>query len=339
MAVGAIVDSLQAINEVQDDFQFSHDIYSSPLATESHSPFQAQPLTAIQTSIAADERWPTAVIVVAGAPVPERGHTELIAWLSHWWYATAVQPQPQYLSHSAPVPRFFAGIGTGSFLLGRAGLLQNTRVAIHWPFISLLGNLIEGTSSTTDTRNMGAVVSNQQYEVNNHCISAANAAAVPEMLFTWVARVVDETLATELAEQFGIERALGQPPAQRVPIAARIGGGQPKLTEAVSLMEANIEEPLPAEEIARLVGVSRRQLERLFKQYLNSLPSRYYLELRLTRARHLLQNTSMSILQVGLACGFSSGPHFSSAYRARFSVTPREQRLKRSGRDNPSAEE
>ena len=83
------------------------------------------------------------------------------------------------------------------------------------------------------------------------------------------------------------------------------------------------------EEIARLVGVSRRQLERLFKQYLNSLPSRYYLELRLVRARQLLQQTSQSILQIGLSCGFSSGPHFSSAYRNHFGITPREQRTQR----------
>jgi transcriptional regulator GlxA family with amidase domain len=91
-------------------------------------------------------------------------------------------------------------------------------------------------------------------------------------------------------------------------------------------MEANLGEPLPTEEISQLVGVSRRQLERLFKQHLDALPSRYYLELRLNHARRLLQQTSQSILQIGLSCGFSSGPHFSSAYRNHFGMTPREQR-------------
>jgi transcriptional regulator GlxA family with amidase domain len=88
---------------------------------------------------------------------------------------------------------------------------------------------------------------------------------------------------------------------------------QPKLSEAVTLMEANIEEPLSTDDIAGLVGLSRRQLERLFKQYLDSLPSRYYLELRLQRARRLLLDTNYSIVQVGLMCGFSSGSHFSTA--------------------------
>ena len=94
-------------------------------------------------------------------------------------------------------------------------------------------------------------------------------------------------------------------------------------------MEANFEEPLPTEDIARLVGVSRRQLERLFKQHLDSLPSRYYLEMRLARARQLLRETSQSILQIGLSCGFSSGPHFSSAYRGHFGITPRDERTRR----------
>ena len=96
-----------------------------------------------------------------------------------------------------------------------------------------------------------------------------------------------------------------------------------------ALMEANLGEPLPTEDIARLVGVSRRQLERLFKQHLDELPSRYYAELRLARARRLLQQTSQSILQVGLGCGFSSGSHFSNAYRTRFGRTPREERSQR----------
>jgi len=94
-------------------------------------------------------------------------------------------------------------------------------------------------------------------------------------------------------------------------------------------MEANLAEPLPTEEVARLVGVSRRQLERLFKQHLDSLPSRHYLELRLARAQRLLQQSSQSILQIGLSSGFSSGPHFSNAYKAHFGHTPRDERSRR----------
>jgi transcriptional regulator GlxA family with amidase domain len=135
--------------------------------------------------------------------------------------------------------------------------------------------------------------------------------------------------ADAVAAQVGLQDGVGSARRQQAPAALRAAVQSPKLAEAVALMEANVEEPLPTEDIARLVGVSRRQLERLFKQHLQSLPSRYYLELRLLRAHHLLRETGQSILQVGLACGFSSGPHFSSAYRNHFGITPREERAQR----------
>ncbi|MNT86980.1 HTH-type transcriptional regulator CdhR [compost metagenome] len=86
---------------------------------------------------------------------------------------------------------------------------------------------------------------------------------------------------------------------------------------------------MTTDEIAQHVCVSRRQLERIFKQYLNRVPSQYYLELRLNKARQMLMQTSKSIIQIGLSCGFSSGPHFSSAYRNFFGATPREDRNQR----------
>src|SRR3546814_5864399 len=116
---------------------------------------------------------------------------------------------------------------------------------------------------------------------------------------------------------------------QLIPLQNRLGASHPKLTQAVLLMEANIEEPLTTDEIAQHVCVSRRQLERIFKQYLNRVPSQYYLELRLNKARQMLMQTSKSIIQIGLSCGFSSGPHFSSAYRNFFGATPRADRNQR----------
>jgi transcriptional regulator GlxA family with amidase domain len=137
------------------------------------------------------------------------------------------------------------------------------------------------------------------------------------------------TVQAQVKEVLCVDRVRGQEERQRVALQARFGVLQPKLTEAVTLMEANIEEPLSTDEIAQLAGVSRRQLERLFKQYLGSLPSRYYLELRLKRARQLLRDTNHSIVQVGLMCGFSSGSHFSTAFGALFGKTPREERQRK----------
>ena len=106
------------------------------------------------------------------------------------------------------------------------------------------------------------------------------------------------------------------------------GNSQPSLTMAIDLMENNIEEPLTTDEIAELVLISRRQLERLFKRHMDTMPARHYLQTRLKRARHLLQNSNLSIVQIGLSCGFSSGPHFSSSYKSFYHSTPREERIK-----------
>jgi transcriptional regulator GlxA family with amidase domain len=157
--------------------------------------------------------------------------------------------------------------------------------------------------------------------------SCSRPLAVPDLMLALLAREHGEPLARQLAGRLGLsalrardERVLGE--------AAGHALMPPKLAEALALMQANLAEPLPTDEVARLVGLSRRQLERLFKQHLDALPSRHYLDLRLQRSRELLQRTGQSILQVGLACGFTSGPHFSNAYKAAFGCTPREERAR-----------
>ncbi|MDP5252672.1 MULTISPECIES: helix-turn-helix domain-containing protein [unclassified Vibrio] len=98
------------------------------------------------------------------------------------------------------------------------------------------------------------------------------------------------------------------------------------LDQAISLMKHNIEEPLTCEDIAHSLAISRRQLERRFKQVLGEQPSKFYLSLRLEHGRFLLRESNYSIVQIALMCGFSSGAHFSSAYRACFQRTPSDER-------------
>lgn len=242
------------------------------------------------------------ILVVGDTPLPETGFDDLLAGLR--------------MAEARGVR--LGGIGTGAWLLARAGVLNGYRATIHWPYTALFAE-----------RFPDVVVSSHIFEIDRERVTAAGGQAAQDLMLALATNHFGPELTADVMDQLGIERARSQDERQRVPLSARIGGGQPKLTEAVSLMEANFEEPLPTEEIARLVGVSRRQLERLFKQHLDSLPSRYYLEMRLARARQLLRETSQSILQIGLACGFSSGPHFSSAYRAHFGITPRDERTRR----------
>lgn len=215
---------------------------------------------------------------------------------------------------------FWGGVGAGVLWLADAGALHGVRTALPWALYPDVNALAEQ-----------ALFTPHLYEFDAHRMTCCGGAASLDFALTLVELLCGATVQAQVKEALCVDRVRGQDERQRVALQARFGALQPKLSEAVALMEANIEEPLSTDEIAQLSGVSRRQLERLFKQYLGSLPSRYYLELRLKRARQLLLDTNHSIVQVGLMCGFSSGSHFSTAFGALFGNTPREERQRKLG--------
>ena len=210
------------------------------------------------------------------------------------------------------------GLSAGVYPLAMLGLLDGYRAAVHWRW---LDDFTE--------RFPKVVATSYLFEWDRDRLSACGGLAVLDLLLAVLSRDHGAELAGAVSEELVVERIREGSERQRVPLQNRIGSSHPKLTQAVLLMEANIEEPLTTDEIAQHVCVSRRQLERIFKQYLNRVPSQYYLELRLNKARQMLIQTSKSIIQIGLSCGFSSGPHFSSAYRNFFGATPREDRNQR----------
>ncbi len=209
---------------------------------------------------------------------------------------------------------------TGTYLLARADLLNEHRCTIHWE------NLAAAREEFPHL-----VISPELYEIDRKRYTCAGGTAPLDMMLSEIRSVHGNALATRLSEQFMCERIRDKNDRQRVPLTQRIGASQPKLAEAVSLMEANIEEPMTLDELSHHVGLSRRQLERLFQRYLHCVPTRYYLELRLERARQLLLQSSMPIVDIALACGFISAPHFSKCYRDTFSLPPRDERRRAAG--------
>jgi transcriptional regulator GlxA family with amidase domain len=213
---------------------------------------------------------------------------------------------------------FWGGVGAGVLWLADAGALNGVRTALPWSLYVEAGDIADQALFTPNL-----------YEIDGNRLTCCGGAASIDFALTLVGTLFGATVQAQVKEVLCVDRVRGPEERQRVALQARFGTLQPKLTEAVTLMEANIEEPLSTDDIAQLAGVSRRQLERLFKQYLGTLPSRYYLELRLKRARQLLLDTNHSIVQVGLMCGFSSGSHFSTAFGALFGNTPREERQRK----------
>ncbi len=219
------------------------------------------------------------------------------------------------LREKAEGAALLGAVGAGLYPLAQLGLLDGYRAALHWRW-----------QDDFSERFPEVTTSNQLFDWDRERLSCCGGMAVVDMLLAMLARDHGAELAAAIASELMLERVRDAEERQRTPLRNRLGASHPKLSQALLLMENNIEEPLTTDEIAQQVCVSRRQLERIFKQHLNRVPSQYYLELRLNRARQLLQQTSTSIIQIGLSCGFSSGPHFSSAYRNFFGVTPREDR-------------
>ncbi|HCN47167.1 MAG TPA: AraC family transcriptional regulator, partial [Pseudomonas sp.] len=210
------------------------------------------------------------------------------------------------------------GLSAGVYPLAQLGLLDGYRTAVHWRW-----------QDDFSERFPKVIATSHLFDWDRDRLTACGGMSVVDLLLAVLARDHGAELAGAVSEELVVERIREGGERQRIPLQNRLGSSHPKLTQAVLLMEANIEEPLTTDEIAQHVCVSRRQLERIFKQYLNRVPSQYYLELRLNKARQMLMQTSKSIIQIGLSCGFSSGPHFSSAYRNFFGATPREDRNQR----------
>ena len=206
-------------------------------------------------------------------------------------------------------------ICTGAYVLARAGLLGGYRCTIHW---ENLASLREEYPDIT--------VTSEVFEIDRDRYTCSGGVAPLDMMLNLIEAEHGSPLAVAISEEFICERIRRKNDRQRIPLKHRLGTSPPKLVDAISLMEANIDEPMNLGDLSRHVGLSRRQLERLFQKHVHCVPMKYYLELRLARARQLLLQTTRSIMDIAFACGFISAPHFSKCYRDRYGVPPREER-------------
>ena len=206
-------------------------------------------------------------------------------------------------------------ICTGTHIMAAAGLLDGRRCTIHWENID---GLVEEFPSLD--------ITGELFEVDGTRVTCSGGTASLDMILNLIAQSHGTQLAAEVCDQFIHDRIREPSDRQRMRIRTRVGVSHPKLLGVIEIMEENLEEPLSQSDIARGSSLSRRQLERLFRNYLDTTPTRFYLNLRLDRARRLLRQTSMSILSVALACGFVSSSHFSKCYRECFGRTPRAER-------------
>jgi len=204
---------------------------------------------------------------------------------------------------------------TASHILARAGLLDGYRCTIHW---ENLAGFVEDFPQVE--------VTSELFEIDRNRFTCSGGTAAVDLMLNLIGRQHGQELAGHVADQALHDRIRDHHDHQRMSLPVRLGIRHPKLLAVIQSMEKNLEEPLGRSELAESAGLSTRQLERLFRKYLNRSPARYYLELRLDKARLLLLQTNMSVIDVALACGFVSASHFSKCYRDFFGHTPRRER-------------
>lgn len=212
---------------------------------------------------------------------------------------------------------WLGGLCTGSYALAKAGLLDGYRCTIHW---ENMPSLREDFPNITFMQEL--------FVIDRDRCTCAGGTAPLDFMLAFVSARFGKNLVAEISDQFMIERARDSKDQQHIPVAARLGSSRKALVEVSALMEANIEEPLTLDELARLAGLSQRHLQRMFRTALGMTPMCYYLNLRLRRARTLLLQTEMSIMNITVACGFQSACHFSKAYRALYGYSPSIERRK-----------
>ena len=208
------------------------------------------------------------------------------------------------------------GICTGAFVLARAGLMSGRDCSVHWECMAMLQEMHPDVTCNS-----------QVFTYDQDRVTSSGGTAPLDMVLNLISRVHGLALAGGISEMFILDRVRDQSDQQKVPLKHSLGSAPAKLIEATSLMEANVEEPIALEELSNLWSISRRQLERLFKKNLDCSPSRYYLRLRLGRARQLLKQTSLTVIEIASMCGFVSMPHFSKCYRTHLGLTPKEERM------------
>ncbi|MCA0433515.1 MAG: GlxA family transcriptional regulator [Proteobacteria bacterium] len=295
MPVTSAIEPLRLANRVAEKQLYKwtmHSVDGQPVAASNH-------ILAMVNGDLESVPPEATIIICGGLNVQKNTDKRLVSWLRK-------------------VSRRGVDIGavcTGAHVLAEAGQLDGYRCTIHWE------NLPGFSEAYPDIDATGGL-----FEIDEDRFTSAGGTTGLDMMLTMIASQHGPDLASQVAETILHSPIRHHSEHQRMSLPARIGARHPKLVSIIEKMEESLEEPLSPSVLAKQAGLSTRQLERLFRRYLDRSPKRYYLELRLKKARSLLLQTDMSVINVALACGFSSPSHFSKCYRAHYGRTPYRER-------------
>ena len=248
---------------------------------------------------------------VDGAPERTRSADCIVVCSGDSGHLKASHRTLQWLRKHARFGGRVAALGTGAFTIARAGLANDKQLSLHWPHIPVFNAMFPEVACVS-TRTVA----------DKSVTSGAGGSASVDFALSAIQEDFDEATAQRVAELCLHEFDGNYTRAQRHPVSKRVGSRHPAVVNIVKRMEQSVQNPMTLEEIINEENISKRQVERLFSRYLDTTPAKYYRNLRLDRARALLQGTDMSVLEVAVTTGFTSTANFSKLYRARFGERP-----------------
>lgn len=221
----------------------------------------------------------------------------------------------KWLKRQAGQGAHIGGIADGAFFVARTGLMDGHSCSIHWES----EHAFRERFPEVDTRP-------ELFTIDRRRFSSAGGISAFDMALEILEAEQGNEIAATVSDWFVHDRARPIADRQAISLRARTGQSDPLVLAAIAEMEVNLEVPLAASELSRALGVSRPKLERRFRSATGSAPMRYYRLMRLRRARDMVRRTSMTIAEIAAATGFAHAARFSQTYRARFGLTPSEDR-------------
>lgn len=248
----------------------------------------------------------------------QRSPRDLVVVSSSWTPEThSTPPLHAALWRWARQGASLGALDTGAFILARAGLLEGRRATVHYEHIDAFGEMFPDVE-----------VSEDLFVFDGNRLTCCGGSAAVDFALQIIRGLHGDRLADDAARYLFHPGLRPAGTMQGAGLVQPLGStAPPPVRRAIALMERNLETPLPIAEICARTGISHRQLNRLFASHVGKTPAIYYRDIRLDRARGLVTQTEMPMAQVALASGFASQVHFSRAYKARFGLPPRRDRI------------
>lgn len=242
------------------------------------------------------------VIVCSGQDVERYANRSLASWLRE--------------CRKRRIP--LGAVCTGAYMLAQAGILDKRRCTIHWENLAAFSERFSNVQP-----------SSQIYAVDDGIYTCAGGTSPLEMMLEIIGREEGTGTAAAICQLAIVASLRDGSERQRLPYMLPLGIDNPNLRVLVGIMEENVADPIPLTLVAARGEISRRQMERYFRDTFNCSPGKYYMRLRIERARSLLRQTTMPVVEVAIACGFVSASHFSKMYRTFEGTSPHESRAHR----------